>query len=473
MLDQRLLRVVGVGSLLLGFSAAWAAESGQIDLATAVRMGLEHSWSLKAAQATVEEAEARYLQGWAGVSPHLSAEWLSARNSADVNKAIGKSFGGPPIPDRINKASVTLAQPLLGLLSGGARVQALHAAQRAAESDRSAMRIQTVFAVAEAFLNTRKAQRMVEIADASVKAAEEQQRSGEVLLRAGKMTDSDRFRLDAALSEALLQRVKLTAARDTALFALAEMLGLQGGEPLLLADTPPLEVNRAVPQPMAAVAEALQDRPELHAAEARLDGVQAQAFAAKADLLPSLNAFVKFERNFEQDGLTTPPMHVHANGAVVNAPTETLSAEDTRDNLSFGLAMQWEIWDGGMRWGRAWEGAVAREKAVYAREQLAAQIRVEAAQAAQDLRHFSSALKFAISARTSAEEAYRQQSLRFTHGLANVTDLTSAERDLTRARGNDANSQADLELAWLRYWRVVGLNPLEAVDAVSRTNGGT
>lgn len=461
MAETKVCALLGLG-ILVGHSAALGADP--IDLPTAVRMGVDHSWARRISQSSRDEAEARTVQAYAGVLPRVTAEGTFAWVSDDVNKSVGQNLGTQQVPDKVQRASITVAQPLVGLWVGSRRLAAQEAVEDAAEAEVAGADLQAAFSTGESFINTRKAARLVEIAEASVKAAETQRRSGEVLLSAGKITQADLLRLDAALSEARLQLARLKAQQATALFALREMLGLPQNQEISLSDDNSIDVKAPVPQ--AVDAAVVERRSELRAADARLQGLESGTSAARSDLLPSLNAFIKYERNFAQEDVRVPPMHMHLpTGAPVGTPARTIPAEDVRDNLTFGFQFQWEIFDGGARLGRIREVAASRQKAMYGREQLAAQLRVEATQAMEELRQFGSALQFAEAALASAEEAYRQQSLRFDNGLANVTDLTSAERDLTRARGNVANARADVELAWLRLWRATGVNPMTRLAA--------
>jgi outer membrane protein TolC len=173
--------------------------------------------------------------------------------------------------------------------------------------------------------------------------------------------------------------------------------------------------------------------------------------ASELDYLPSLNAFVRYERDLEAKDTTYPPPP--------SPGGKNFDQADVQDKYSYGLQLKWNIWDWGTRWGKTeeYEANVARAKV--AKDAAESAVRLEVRQAVLSLQGLIDGLESSKSSVRLAEEVYRLTKARFQNGQATSNDVIAAERDQTRARGGLVNVRGDIDLAWLKLQRSMGDKP--------------
>jgi outer membrane protein TolC len=327
------------------------------------------------------------------------------------------------------------------------------------------------FGGAEAFLRARKAQEFFSIAEASLKLVEKQKADADALFRAGRIGNVDLLRFEMALADSKAQHAQAQNIREIAFLALAEATGIPNPAVIRLspASNQIFKENiNTVPTTEEAVSAAWQNRAELKGADARLEMVKYYKLAADFDYFPMVNAFAKYERDFEKTDLSVPLGHTHSgNGSVITLPTLSYAKKDIRDSFSYGLALKWTLWDWGARVLKSSEFSANISKAQLAKEQIQSGIKLETTQAVLDLNYARSNLEMMQTAAKFAEQAYHQQSLRFQNGAASTSDIITAERDLTRARAGVSSTEGDRDLAWLKVLKASGrdLNQNSATPA--------
>lgn len=102
-------------------------------------------------------------------------------------------------------------------------------------------------------------------------------------------------------------------------------------------------------------------------------------------------------------------------------------------------------------------------------EQIASQSYLEQSQKEQTLNQVTqqynliqnnlSAVSLAKNSVQTAEEAYKLVSFRFLNGQVSALDLVTSQQSLTLAKASLAQARFNLDLAWISFQTILGMNP--------------
>ncbi len=450
--------------LLLGilFTSQWgiALPPQPLTLTRAMELAGQNSHAAKASEYAEAETVARLQQSKSLLAPKLSLQATAALLNESTNALVGKQVGTQNFPNSIEQTAITAVQPLTALGPILLRIQAENELVKAAAHKRTQSFLNAKFAGGEAFLRAAKADELLQVAKASLAVAQKQKRDGQALFQVGKVKESDALNLELALSEAQTQLAQAEAVRDMAFYTLAELTGVgfsdlqleKLGNEVWLRNGSKLSTNTET-----LLESAQSNRAEIHALRATVNSLNFSRKSLWFEYWPTLSAFVRFDTDFAKKDLTTPPAHVHATptGRATAVPQTTYRSADTRNNLTYGISLDYTLWDWGNRRFRESEWAA---KNFAARENLEAALqatRLEVMQAERDVRLSSVSEEQANSTVRLAEEIYRQTHARFLMGMASVLALTSAERDQTRARASLTSARSDYNIALLKLKKAV------------------
>ncbi len=409
-----------------------------LSLAQAMNQAERVSSALKAQEAAVTAAEARRSQALGAMGPRLSLEAQRAWIDPNSNKLAGETLpNGVRYPDEVSNAGVQITQPITAWFSLDNKADAEQHLSLAAKAEREAGGQDLRAKTAENFLKGLKSIRLREVARQSLTVIQRQKKDAQLLQNQGKLAPLDFSRFAFAESEAVTQLAEAEAQLAIAEQTLREQLDTPAGQALQLEDVDP-KISEANRNPALA-------RPELKGAEQKVQAYRSYQSAANIDFYPNINAFARFDRDFAAKDIIIP---------LPGAPT--YPKEDYRDRFSYGLTLQWVLWDGMSRSARDRELAAESERASRQSLALASQLRVETAQALADWERTQQTLRNAELSAKLSEEIFHAFTTKFKSGLATTTDVLSAERDLTRARAQLISSGYDLRLAAIRLNRAQG-----------------
>ncbi|HEY4144389.1 TolC family protein [Pinirhizobacter sp.] len=260
--------------------------------------------------------------------------------------------------------------------------------------------------------------------------------------RRGVATSVDQARSDRQLAQSRFALVRAEGTTEVARFTLIADVGLPPGTTLDIADS----AQDALPMPPVStvdtyVAQALAQRPDVIAAQGKIDAAEAEVRAAKAEFRPTIAALGSA---FENDGRLRsdggPWSSVHRPGGAVF------------------LQLSWTIFDGGARRSKLALAMAERDAAIDtyhgARDAAGKQV-VEA----------FSALRTALAATAASAEVTRAATIAhdaaldaFRHGLATFDDLATEANALSQAHADEEDARA---------------NALTAAAALALATGGT
>lgn len=238
--------------------------------------GLSQNLSVKAAQARIEEAEA--LLRAAGPYSGLSGDArLTGRATAVEGGGSDTTVSGSFTPSFI-----------VDLFGGRERAsQRASANLMAAVFDKAAAQLAMQLAVVDAYVNLRYFEQALAIQQRSVANKSEVVENIRARIEAGDSTRVELRRAEAELDLERSSRPDFIAGQRVAVLSLATLLSEQGGTVRNI-----VSKSRGQPRPGSVRAgvpgDLLRNRPDVRAAESRLEAAFAEVGVFEADLYPSL-----------------------------------------------------------------------------------------------------------------------------------------------------------------------------------------
>lgn len=409
----------------------------------AITATLSASSRIKVAEYAMQAQVEKRRGAWANIGPRVSLGYndvhfdkqQTARLLVAIQDGAGVYRDILLRDDRSTTGSVTVAQPLTGLFPLIAAAQNEGTLEELKNFELGRAQQDATFQTGESYLRAIAAKRLLVIAETSVAAAQSSLKDATALERAGRINRGDVLKLELAVSEARARVAQARAGADIALIALRESMGLSSNTQLVLPDQLPEGNIPPIPPLEEAEQRALQTRPDIQ--QARL-GKDLAAFGQKvaySQFAPSVNAFVKYDRNFgELGGFGGGERHTR----------------------TYGITATWDIWNNGasvFSTRQAAEETARAEAAIKAAEE---GVRLDVFQSIANLRAAQESLVLAQTAVKQAEEAYRIEQARFRSGARSATDVILAESSQAGARGRLVTAVSDLIVWNLRLQKALG-----------------
>jgi TolC family type I secretion outer membrane protein len=362
-----------------------------VDLALCNNPLTREIWANARAQAAlVGVAQAAYLPG-------LDGKATRSRVNVDSDTTNPRS------------ASLTLSWLLFDF---GARAANLEGARRLLEAASATLdsTVQSVFLSAlQSYYAAQAIRAALTAAQESEKASRESFSAAEARYKVGTGTPADRLQAQTAWSQATLNRIKIEGEVRNSLGTLANVMGLDANQPLMLADiaavTPDLAFERDI---NTLIEEARQRRPDLKSAEAQFKAAQSN---------------IDYNRNA---GLPTLSL-----GA---GPSWADTGNVSSNGSSIGLTLTLPLFSGfsttyKVRNAEAQAGAKAAQ-----RDRIRLQVALDVWKAYQSLTTANQTIRTTIDLLNSAEQSERVAFGRYKAGVGNILDLLNAQTALANAR---------------------------------------
>lgn len=264
------------------------------------------------------------------------------------------------------------------------------------------------------------------------------------------LAPADRLQAQTAWSQAVLNRIKAEGTLKNALGTLANVMGLDAGQPLALADLPTTPPDTAFERDVdALIVEARERRPDLKAAEAQVKAAQASVDATRAAGLPTLSLGVGPTWQETRNTGNTATTHGNTIGLTLTIPF--FSGFDTTYKVRSAQAKA--------------------ESAGAQREALRQQVALDVWTAYQNLSTSTQTIRSTADLLASAEQSERVALGRYKAGVGTILDLLNAQSALASARLQRIQAMLDWNVSRAALAKAVGtldsslLNP----DAAPRS----
>ncbi len=425
--------------VLLPWLLVTLARAEPLDAEACARAALANSPDLQAVQARAAAARAAVDQAAAAYYPQvgLGAAYARTDNPSqafmmELNRgelALADPAFNPNQPEDQDNTRMSV-QARYALYDGGRRGLAkasAEAASAAASAQTRVARNALVHEVRRAWYGVRQAAALVRLGEETVASMQENVRVAGERVQAGQSLQSDVLNLEVSLAEAEEQLIRARNGLELAVLALNTAIGqdLATAEEVLAVALP------ADPSIPPAEEGAVEQRPELAAAQAAVAAQESQYRLARRGYAPQVSAFGSVDWDSNVD-------------------------TDFEQSYFAGVGAEWELFTGFRRGASV--GAAAQALAA-ARADLASlrnRLALDYRSAVLTVREAGQRLEVARRSQESAEEALRITRVRYTEGSADVTELLTAQNGLTATRTREESARYDLWTALSNVERAAG-----------------
>lgn len=404
-----------------------------LSLDEAIRIALEKNPALRRAEAEVERAEAEVKQVRSYYFPQLSLSGIGKIGLSGATGALGlPGFPGSPF-FRNTAYSANWYQTVFDFGRIKHRVASQQALAESARLKKQAEQDRIVLAVRRAYFSVLEARELQRVAEETVKERRLTSERARAYFEAQLRSQLDVSLAQANLAEAEGSLIQARNAVQTAFAALRATLGMEG-EPAYELQEPRTEILSLLPREDL-VQEAMKNRPDVRALEAKITALSAAVGRARSERLPEIRGLA-----------------AGGQGRFRGTPVK----ENQRHGLG-ALGLFFPFFTGGRLEALQQEARAELRAALASRDELRQQIRLEVTQAYHQLLDLAARIQAAEQQERAAQQALRLAGARFQMQLASFLELTTAEVARTRAETNHVRTlfdyqrvRADLEFATAR-----------------------
>jgi outer membrane protein len=284
--------------------------------------------------------------------------------------------------------------------------------------------------VASAYYNVLMARKVLEIADSNLERLSKYRDAAEKRLRIGEVTKTALLRAEGELSGAKSDRLQAQNSLELAMAVLARNVGIKDAftlreEAAVEGDVPAMNVFRE------------------------------RAFAIRADLKSmEVQKQIAADQTKYAEGAFWPTVSASAGYAAVDQypPTSGLN----RESIYGGVALNFPIFDGGLRRAEVSEAKARERQAALFYEDLKKGIGIEVQTAYLDLVTQKGILQFLDDQLAFARDNYQAVARQFDFGLSNSLDVLDANTLLVSAETKVVSAVYNYRLALLRMKKATG-----------------
>lgn len=384
-----------------------------VNVAIATNPALTSSWqSVVAARAGVTRARSGYF-------PQLNLAWDEGVASSNLVDRSGHTLEVADIGLRqsfwLRGRSETVKSNLAGLTAASQGYQAT---------------VQGLIeAVARDYYAVLASQRLLEVADARVKSAEEHLREVKARIDAGDAARSETYAAEDDIARAHLDQID---ARSNLEFALAQLKNTMGLLPSIQLEVAP---SRLAPEPVPS-----------------LDSALKTAFATRPDMAAARASVEQNRYNLEIAHINRGPL-VEVFGAYDQSYTRWNADGATWQAL---MGLSWPLFDGGARKADVTTAQAARDRAQADLQSLTNRVGQEVQDALIDVERTRQRVDTTARSVAAAEARLAAAEGRYREGMAIFLEVTDALSALTNARASQVRAGYDAEMAQVRLKRVLG-----------------
>jgi outer membrane protein len=420
------------GIVLLGIlQAALAYGQGKtITLDEARTLAMERNLSIAQSQNNIESAHATALAATGNYLPTLSASaaWNRSRTISNASFfdrttqtfAVGRSYGSSV------SAGIDLNYTIFDGLSREGTMKRASSAAVATEQTALRTRQDIGFSVESAYLNVLRNEQLVKVSEENLKRDNRQLERITESNRVGALSLADVYRQQSQVANDELGLINAQSNYDKARADLIALIGLDVAEDYVIADpSVSTELQQAELDSAlnayknfnALSARALEQRPDFIAAAENYNATEGGVTSARSGYMPRVNASAGYGWN-----------------------GDAFATIADRKSLTWGVSVQWNIFDG-FGTNQALQSAeVQRRNAELAKAQAQRNINVEVKKAMLDLDAARKQYDVSQKGVVSATQDHRIAEERYNLGAGTLLDLLIASANLVNAQANKVNA---------------------------------
>lgn len=432
--------LAAVVPLAVALAQAQATPQARVvTLDEAVRAARAHQPQLRQARAQTAAAGARAREAKAGLLPQVSAQAGYQRTTANFLSRPGSVPGGTVRAggggsfDTFNyfSSSVTANQLLYDFGQTSGRSDAAEASAEATQQSERASELQVVLNARAAYFDARANRALVDVARETLQNLQRHLDQIKGFVEAGTHPEID---LAQARSDLANARVQLISAENGYLVSKATLnqaMGVEGPLDYEVAaeELTPVDGEDKPIEPL--LDEAIGARPEIASLRDQVRAQQLTVRAIEGGYGPALGATL----GFAQGGT---------------------SLDQLGWNLSAGLTLTWQIYQGGLTTAQVREGEANEAQAVAQLDTARQQLRVEVEQARLQVLAARASLGAAQDALVNARDRLRLAEGRYETGVGSSIELGDSQVALTQAQVQSVQAVQKLSTARAQLLKALG-----------------
>ncbi len=401
---------------------AWS-RAQQYTLEECIEIALQNNRNIKQQELGRAQRQIAYSQARNDLLPSLNA-------SAGQSFVFGRSIGIDNTYQNTNSSQTSFGIGADITLFDGLRmkynIDAKRADLLAAEADLERFRDEIEMSVATAFLQVLLQKELLQIADEQIQLTDSNINRRKELIRNGKMAQGEIYELEAQRAREEQNRVQAESSLKLALLDLAQIMELEDFSTFDLS-APSVEsiINESVLLSTSEIFQsALLTRPEIKAAQYRLESSEKEVLMARSQLYPSLSFGANIGTGYyNMSGRSNDPF-----------------SSQIRNNMSnsVGFSLRIPIFNKFQIKNsiRSAELAMANNRLEIDKAKIELRKRIE--QAYHNALGAESKWKATQKSETAEREAFRFAQEKFNNGRANAYELFQAKSNLTQPLSDQA-----------------------------------
>ena len=407
------------------------AQAQQYTLEECINIALQNNRNIKQQELSKAQRQIAYSQARNDLLPSVNA-------SAGQNFVFGRSIGLDNTYQNTNSSQSSFGVGADITLFDGLRmkhnIDAKRADLSAAEADLEKFKDEIEMSVATAFLQVLLQKELLQIASEQIQLTDSNMNRRKELIKSGKMAHGEIYELEAQRAREEQNRVQAESNLKLALLDLAQIMELEDFS----------DFNVSAPSVESILSEgvllstsdifqtALLTRPEIKAAEYRLQSSEKEVLMARSQLYPSLSFGANFGTGYyNMSGRSNDPFHTQIRNNMSN---------------SLGFSLRIPIFNKFQTKNSIRSAELAAENNRLEIDKVKIDLRKRIEQAYHNALGAQSKWKATQKSELSGQEAFRFAQEKFDNGRANSYELFQAKSNLTQTLSDQA--QAKYEYAF-------------------------
>jgi outer membrane protein len=401
------------------------ARGSFLGLQQAIELTLENHPLVQEAGATLKAATARKEQARSIYYPRVDANFDTAAGAGRLNPRF--LVGGFLVQQNLSQyvGGVSVSQRIFDFGVSQYTVDSAHLAERAQELDINARQALVVFNVQASYLNSLKQQRLVQIAEDTVRERGIIKGQIEALHRQQLKSKLDLDLVQVELTNAEFLLVRARNGLKSGFANLNRAMGISGAEDYVLEDLP-IEVRKQ--RPLDTLINDSLAHPEFRKAKELTASADAKITAAKRQYLPTVSAYV-------------------SGGDFQVYDSSRSQANQTGGWWAAGGFVSMPLFTGFMIESQIQEARAQKAAAEAVSTNIQQALTQQVTNSYLDTISFAQQIKLGEEQVKTAQEALSLAKQRYRLGLGSIVEVTQAEVALTAAQTKLAESQYDYKIA--------------------------
>ena len=433
------------------------SDTLRLTIEDAVTRAVRQSDEARLAAAQLDVTDAQITTARAAGLPQLrlNGSYTQVIENARAN-IVGSVFGQAFTYNTNANLSQTIFQG--GRIFAGTRAAAN--VRQAARFDQTEVRASISVDIQRAYFLALLSDRLYEIQVRNLALADERLKQVQRLETGGRAARYDVLRARVERTNLEPALIQARSDRDLTLLEVKRVLNLKVEQPVILTSALDPDALQAFIATVANDSSADPVRASIRSAESVVEARGEGVRVARADLLPTVSAFIQTGYLALPSSNGVPTVLGQASNTL--CPTGSPATRICQNNgwfpdRNFGVQISWPLFDGLRAKGNINLAQAQRRVAELQLSQEREAVQVERAQARAEFARARSAYDAQRDNAREAEEAYRLASLRFERGLDTQLEASAVQLQLLVAQTNEARSIFDLYMAAADLARARGL----------------